>query len=197
MADGILPIGYVCGTAQSAGERASVASDMRRALRMHARGRAVDAELLLAAGLARAPANMLEPTRAVIERAHAFVLADTGRVSEARAIEERIAAALSADVVTLDSNLHVVTGALWVARCEAQRAELAYVSGDIAMAERLNRAAIERLIALVGDSHLEVAIFRDALATLLLRDGRTEQAEALIERARAVYVANRFSYPME
>ncbi len=182
-------VGTVCGTGQLAAQRAGCEASFRRALRLGARGERAQAAALLGKALARWEEPDFGPTHVVAEQAQARLLGAPG--GEASVPD------FSAEKSDLDHLIAIARDPSTIARAEVQRADLAFVCGELDAAEALYRSAVTRLAAHWGDEHLEVENNRDALATLLLERGLIDEATALIERVQRRYAAGRYTYATE
>lgn len=83
---------------------------------------------------------------------------------------------------------------MWTCRAMVQRALTAMMLDDDARADALYVEAMTKLAGIWGANHLEVGSYAEDYATLLIKMGRTDEAEAQIARARDAKTAAGFSY---
>ncbi|MEO8706724.1 MAG: TIGR02996 domain-containing protein [Kofleriaceae bacterium] len=174
----------MCGTGQRAADEAGMRAQFRRALRLRARGRLVEALALVDADLVASFQPGLDGcSQPEVAEIHARLLEQLGRLDEAQRARARYRIDLAERAATLPAT---GAGDYWHARTLHKRGMLAYVEHDLAAAERELRAAIAMIAAQWGADHLEAVSYEDDLATVLLHAGRAAEADALIAHVRSI-----------
>ena len=117
------------------------------------------------------------PTLAASLKTLGVALRDAGRLDEARRVSEE---ALAQQIALTGEDSPYAAG------CRGQIAAIALDQGDVDIAVRLRREAIEDLATGLGAEHPDVATNWHGLGEALVRQGRPAEADSAFTRALAI-----------